>query len=93
MRHPFISFSTKERAAGCDDFPLRLEPSVHGQAAHRKGTGCRFPQAWRLWRERYHHCIRGLVSRDGQRDGFVAEHPIAALTKALERPGMALRLE
>ena len=26
-------------------------------------------QAWRLGRERYPHCIRGAVRRDGSRDG------------------------
>ena len=26
-------------------------------------------QAWRLGRERYPHCIRGVVRRDGFRDG------------------------
>ena len=30
-------------------------------------------QAWRLGRECYPHCIRGVVLRDGGRDGFVAE--------------------
>ena len=30
-------------------------------------------QAWRLGRELYPHCIRGVVSRDGGRDGSAAE--------------------
>ena len=30
-------------------------------------------QAWRLRRERYPHCIRGVVRRDGGRDGSAAE--------------------
>ena len=30
-------------------------------------------QAWRLGRERYPHCIRGVVRRDGGRDGSAAE--------------------
>ena len=30
-------------------------------------------QAWRLWRARYPHCIRGVVRRDGGRDGTAAE--------------------
>ena len=30
-------------------------------------------QAWRLGRERYPHCIRGVVRRDAGRDGSAAE--------------------
>ena len=30
-------------------------------------------QAWRLARERYSHCIRGVVRRDAGLDGFAAE--------------------
>ena len=30
-------------------------------------------EAWRLARERYPHCIRGVVRRDGGRDGSAAE--------------------
>ena len=30
-------------------------------------------QAWRLGRERYPHCIRGVVRREGGRDGSAAE--------------------
>ena len=30
-------------------------------------------QAWRLGRERYPHCIRGVVCRDAGRDGAAAE--------------------
>ena len=30
-------------------------------------------EAWRLGRERYPHCIRGVVRRDGGRDGSAAE--------------------
>ena len=30
-------------------------------------------QAWRLGRERYPHCIRGVVRRDGYLDGSAAE--------------------
>ncbi|AHF63480.1 hypothetical protein Syncc8109_1109 [Synechococcus sp. WH 8109] len=30
-------------------------------------------QAWRLERERYSLCIRGVVRRDGGRDGSAAE--------------------
>ena len=30
-------------------------------------------QAWRLGRERYPHCIRGVVCRDAGRDGSAAE--------------------
>ena len=30
-------------------------------------------QAWRLGREHYFHCIRGLVRRDAGRDGSAAE--------------------
>lgn len=30
-------------------------------------------QAWRLGRERYPHCIRAVVRRDGGRDGSAAE--------------------
>ena len=30
-------------------------------------------QAWRLGLERYPHCIRGVVRRDGGRDGSAAE--------------------
>ena len=30
-------------------------------------------QAWRLGRERYPHCIRGVVRRDAERDGSEAE--------------------
>ena len=37
-------------------------------------------QAWRLGRERYPHCIRGVVRRDGGRDGSAAEPPNAAKT-------------
>ena len=29
--------------------------------------------AWRLGRERYPHCIRGVVRREGGRDGSAAE--------------------
>ena len=29
--------------------------------------------AWRLARERYPHCIRGVVRREGGRDGSAAE--------------------
>ena len=30
-------------------------------------------EAWRLAREHYPHCIRGVVLRDGGRDGSAAE--------------------
>ena len=30
-------------------------------------------QAWRLGRERYPHCIRGVVRRDAERDVSAAE--------------------
>ena len=35
-------------------------------------------QAWRLGRERYPHCIRGVVRREAGRDGSAAEPPNAA---------------
>ena len=49
--------------------------------------------AWRLGGERYPHCIRGVVSRDGGRDGSAAEPPNAARGSASELPGMELRLD
>ena len=50
-------------------------------------------QAWRLGRERYSHCIRGVVRRDAGRDGSRLSHPNAAKRRASEKPGMELRLE
>ena len=49
-------------------------------------------QAWRLGRERYPHCISGVVRRDG---GLALQlsHPNAASRSASELPWMELRLE
>ena len=40
-------------------------------------------QVWRLGRERYPHCIRGVVRRDAEHDGYAAEP-----SKRLQKKGI-----
>ena len=42
-------------------------------------------QAWRLGRERYPHCIRGVVRREGGRDGSAAAVSYTHLTLPTNR--------
>ena len=51
------------------DLILQLKGELQTETVHVVDAA----QALRLGRERYPHCIRGVVRRDGGRDGFAAE--------------------
>ena len=63
----------RKRAAGCDVSSFELILQCKGELQTETVQVADAAQAWRLGRERYPHCIRGVVRRDAGRDGSAAE--------------------
>ena len=73
MWNPLVCCSIKERA------PVGMSPlydlilKSKGELQTETVQVVDAAQVWRLVRERYPHCIRGVVRRDAGRDGSAAE--------------------
>ena len=73
MWNSFPCCSIKERADGFMSPLYDLILQRKGELQTETVQVVDAAQAWRLGRERYPHCIRGVVRRDAGRDGSAAE--------------------